>query len=114
MAQPAHLLPNCDRVAVLGVDLELQCVSCLEKFTYPVRIEDFAMQMELEAEETVDLTPQIREDILLSLPHYPHCDWDGQKVCNGSPEFKSMVEEETAHEPIAASEAWNELDKLNF
>ena len=96
----------------LGIDLELQCVNCLEKFKYPLKVEAFALQTELEGMETVDLTPFIREDILLTLPQYPHCDWDGQKVCNGSPEFKSMVEEETAHEPIAASEAWNELDKL--
>ena len=96
----------------LGIDLELQCVKCLEKFEYPLWVEAFALQTELEGAETVDLTPFMREDILLSLPHYPHCDWDGQKVCNGSPGFKSMVDQDAAREPIPASEAWNELDKL--
>ena len=96
----------------LGIDLERQCVNCLEKFEYPLQVNDFALQTELEGSETVDLTPFIREDILLNLPHYPHCDWDGQKVCNGAPGFKSMAHQETAPEPIPAAEAWNELDKL--
>ncbi len=33
--------------------------------------------------ETVDLTPYLREDILLALPAYPHCDWSGERVCPG-------------------------------
>lgn len=97
----------------LEIDLERECVNCLEKFTYPVRIGDFAMQMELEGEETVDLTPQVREDILLNLPHYPRCDWDGRKVCEGALKFKSKTGRNVAPEPLApAAEAWNELDKL--
>ena len=97
----------------LEIDLERECVNCLEKFKYPVRIEDFAMQMELGGEETVDLTPQIREDILLSLPHYPRCDWDGGKVCEGALKFKSKASLDEVREPLApAAEAWNELDKL--
>jgi uncharacterized protein len=96
----------------LGVDLELQCVNCLEKFKYPLRVEDFALQTELEGAETVDLTPFMREDILLNLPHYPRCDWDGRKVCEGALKFKSDAAPATARKPIPAPEAWNELDKL--
>src|SRR4051812_46490127 len=67
----------------LTVDLRLECVSCLEKMEYPVRVDDFAVQIELDGRETVDLTPQVREDILLNFPPYPHCDWNGEKVCKG-------------------------------
>jgi len=96
----------------VGVDLELQCVSCLEKFEYQLRVPDFAMQTELEGAETVDLTPFVREDILLNLPHYPRCDWDGQKVCEGALRFTGKAAPEKASEPIPAAEAWSELDKL--
>src|SRR5437867_3640407 len=65
----------------LEVDLELECVSDLKKFSYPLKVDEFAMQMELDGRETVDLTAYIREDILLNLPPYPHCDWNGQNVC---------------------------------
>ncbi len=40
----------------LAVDLEMECVSCLRKFTYPVRVDDFAAQVELKGPEMVDLT----------------------------------------------------------
>src|SRR5579862_3150415 len=42
----------------LGVDIERECVNCLDKFTYPLRVEDFATLVENVGEETVDLTPQ--------------------------------------------------------
>lgn len=97
----------------LGVDFERECVSCLEKFTYPMRLEDFALQMELPGTETVDLTPLVREDILLALPQYPHCDWDGRKVCKGPLKFKSKARPAKASEPPSTGPAvWEELDKL--
>ena len=92
----------------LAVDLEMECVACLRKFTYLLRIDDFAMQLELTGSETVDLTAQLREDILLALPPYPHCDWNGQNVCKGA--ARRTIEEdlgETQH-------TWDELDKLKF
>ena len=90
----------------LAVDLGLECVSCLRKFTYLLRIEDFATQIELKGHETVDLTDQVREDILLALPPYPHCDWNGQNVCKGA------LREST--ESLGESHTWDELDKLKF
>ena len=95
----------------VGVDLDLVCVSCLEKFRYPLRVRDFAMQMELTGAETVDLTPQIREDTLLALPAYPHCDWDGQKTCKG-PALEVMKNDDVPSE--APPPAWDALDQLKF
>jgi uncharacterized protein len=93
----------------LAVDLELECGSCLQWFTYPLRVEDFATQVELKGPETVDLTDQIREDILLALPPYPHCDWNGQTVCKGA--AREGNPEESPEEP---PQTWAELDKLKF
>ena len=90
----------------LAVDLGLQCVACLKKFDYPLQVEDFAAQIDLEGRETVDLTDQVREDILLALPPYPHCDWNGQNVCKGA------LREST--ESPGESHTWDELDKLKF
>lgn len=90
----------------LAVDLGLECVSCLRKFTYLLRVDDFATQVDLKGPETVDLTDQVREDILLALPLYPHCDWNGQNVCKGATR-ESM-------ESPGESHTWDELDKLKF
>lgn len=65
----------------LAVDLELECVSCLERFVRRLEVRDFAFQIELEGRETVDLTEALREDILLALPPHPRCDWDESKTC---------------------------------
>lgn len=90
----------------LSCDFEMECGACLEKFRFPLEIDDFAMQTELEGSETVDLTPFIREDILLALPPYPRCDWNGEKTCAGA----RPVEQSDL--PQEARDAWGELEKL--
>ena len=95
----------------LEVDLECECVRCLEKFTHTLRVPDFAMQEDLTRSETVDLTPAMREDILLALPSYPHCDWSGEKVCEGP----RPPPAETAATPFHNKpSAWDTLKKLNI
>lgn len=91
----------------LEVDLELECVTCLERFPHHISVPGFAMQTELTGPETVDLTPYIREDIVLALPPYPHCDSSGEKECKG-PGLKPS--EPAADEPSV----WVELDKLKI
>ena len=98
----------------LSLDLELRCVRCLEPFSYTVHIPDLALQIERPTQETVDLTPEIREDIILALPAYPHCDWSGERECPGRVEAQG---EEAA--PAATAEgdsrppsAWETLDQL--
>lgn len=58
-------------VGQLRITVELRCVATLDLFPHEVEIGDFATQIELHGPECVDLTPVIREDILLSLPTHP-------------------------------------------
>jgi uncharacterized metal-binding protein YceD (DUF177 family) len=97
----------------LGVDLDLQCVKCLETFTYPVEVPDFAVQIELTGSETVDLTPAMREDILLTLPAHPHCDWNGAKVCPGA-FHPAKPETPSAERPAETPAVWEALDQLKL
>ena len=55
----------------LSQPVELRCVSCLEKFVHEIEVPAFAVHTELRGPETVDLTPFIREDLLLNLPAHP-------------------------------------------
>ncbi len=61
--------------------VELRCVRCLESFPFDIEVKEFAVHTELTGPEVVDLTPFMREDILLNLPAYPHCDREGGRVC---------------------------------
>ena len=87
--------------------VELRCVSCLEKFLHEIRVSAFAVHMELHGPETVDLTPFMREDILLNLPAHPHCDRDGDRVCKGK-------QIETADQDTKRESYWSALDKLKL
>ncbi|MEO7933091.1 MAG: DUF177 domain-containing protein [Chthoniobacterales bacterium] len=98
----------------LSVGLEMECVRCLQKFERTFHFDEFATQMELTGPEMIDLTPAMREDILLALPTHPHCDWDGQTICPGV--RLTSVEINLTDEPITsnAPKAWDALDQLQI
>jgi uncharacterized protein len=86
--------------------VELRCVSCLENFVYEIKVPAFAVHTELRGPEVVDLSPFLREDLLLNLPAHPHCDRDGGRICkapapSAQPETKRKAD-------------WSELDKLKL
>lgn len=95
----------------LAIDLECECARCLERFGYPLRLDNYAMQEDLDGRDTVNLTPSMREDILLALPSYPHCDWSGEKVCKGP---RLPPAEPSATPDQETPSAWDELDKLKI
>jgi uncharacterized metal-binding protein YceD (DUF177 family) len=87
--------------------VELRCVSCLEKFVHEIRVPAFAVHTDLHGPETIDLTPLMREDVLLNLPAHPHCDRDGDRVCKGK-------QVETAERDAKRKADWSALDKLKL
>lgn len=87
--------------------VELRCVSCLEKFVHEIEVPAFAVHTELRGPETLDLTPFIREDLLLNLPAHPHCDRDGGRIC------KSKYIE-TSKQDAKRESDWSALDKLKL
>jgi len=97
----------------LAVDLDLECVSCLERFHFPLEVPTFACQVELTGSELVDLTEPMREDILLALPPHPHCDWNGERVCTGAARVAKI--HATAADPLPEDrEVWGALDQLKI
>lgn len=93
------------------VDMEFECVNCLERFQRPLQVADFACQVELTGAETVDLTEYLREDIVLALPPHPHCDWNGEKVCKGALRLKEV---QAAADPLPDRDVWGALDQLDI
>ena len=102
----------------IGVDLELECVACLDRFSYPLEVPDFACQIELTGSESVDLTEPVREDILLALPPHPHCDWNGERVCRKA---ELLAKATAAADSLAETDetekqrrVWSALDQLKL
>lgn len=98
----------------LSQKVELRCVACLEKFEHEIKVPAFALHTELHGPETVDLTPFMREDLLLNLPAHPHCDRDGGRDCRGT---KIPVNDEESEKETTAEKRehdWGALDKLKM
>lgn len=95
----------------LAQPVELHCVRCLEAFPYEITVKDFALHTELAGPEEVDLTPFMREDVLLNLPPYPHCDRQGGRICP-VPETDVTAEDQGALEVRPPD--WSALDKLDL
>ena len=102
----------------LSLVLDCKCVRCLKPFQTTLKLDPWACHLELEGEEAVpvisdcvDLTPYIREDILLEFPQHPLC----AAECRGLP--KSLIgkgKKPSNASSEAGSSAWAELNKLKF
>lgn len=85
----------------LSTVVRARCVRTLEWFDLPVEVKDFIAEAEVHEDE-VDLTPLIREDILLALPNHP--------VSPGTQPLAARPPEG----PRPAGGLWNKLDQLNI
>ena len=64
------------------VELAVTCRRCAEIYSTRLTISDFLRTSEIQAgQEAVDLTDDIREEVLLNLPHYPVCRSDCKGLC---------------------------------
>jgi hypothetical protein len=87
--------------------VEISCVACLEKFVHQIKVPSFALHTELHGPETVDLSPFMREDILLNLPAHPRCDREGGRLCKAA-------KTESAEAEVKRKPDWSALDKLKL
>ncbi|HYG21690.1 MAG TPA: YceD family protein [Verrucomicrobiae bacterium] len=101
----------------LHLPLSCQCVRCLKPFDYDLDLENWTAHLPLEGDEKVaisgdfvDLTPHMREDILLEFPQHPLCEAD----CRGLPKTDSGKSNTSDSTSTAEPSAWAELDKLKL
>jgi len=103
----------------LEISLDCECVRCLKPFSYKLELTDWACHLPLEGDEkvvvtndSIDLTPYVREDILLGFPQHPLC----KAECRGLPrqatgqKMKISGTKQSKQSPAA----WAELNKLKL
>jgi uncharacterized protein len=98
----------------LKLDLNCECVRCLKPFAYKLELTGWALHLPLEGEDkvsvvndTVDLTPFVREDMLIEFPQHPLC----------KPECAGLKKKTKVHKAGADEQKpspWTELDKLKL
>jgi uncharacterized protein len=103
----------------LSLMLECECARCLRPFQHELELPDWACHLPLDGpdrvdvvNDVVDLTPFIREDILLEFPQHPLCGTN----CKGLPARKpGRVKQSSGASPSSeVSSPWSELNKLKF
>lgn len=103
----------------LELAIDCECVRCLKPFAQGIALEDWVCDLELGepaagpvAEDLVDLTPYLREDILLALPQHPLC----EPGCGGLTDASraTVSGPGLSDQGGRASSPWSELDKLKL
>jgi uncharacterized protein len=103
----------------LHLTLDCQCVRCLKPFQHQLKLDHWACHLPLQGEDRVavvndcvDLTPYLREDILLEFPRHPLCNAE----CRGLPRTSVGKSRNTsgAGKTEVDSSAWTELNKLKL
>ncbi len=101
----------------IKIILRCECVRCLKTFDYPVEFPDWICHLPLEGEEKVpvlndcvDLTPYLREDILLEFPQHPLC----KSECVGLSGRTGQIAKKQNTSQTENASAWSELNKLKF
>ncbi|MGA2788311.1 MAG: YceD family protein [Verrucomicrobiota bacterium] len=101
----------------LRLVLGCRCVRCLKPFEHELVLNPWTRHLPLEGEEQVpvvndcaDLTPYVREDMLLEFPRHPLCKPD----CRGSEKIITGNAKNTGGKDETIPSAWAELDKLKL
>jgi uncharacterized protein len=98
----------------LKLVLDCECVRCLKPFAYKLELTGWALHLPLEGEDkvsivndSIDLTPFVREDMLIEFPQHPLC----------KPECAGLKKKTKVHKAGADEQPpspWTELDKLKL
>jgi uncharacterized protein len=101
----------------ITLPVDCECARCLKPFVQKLDWSDWSCLIPLAGEEavardgdTVDLTPFLREDILLELPRHPLCKPD----CGGLKKPPVGKSKKSDLSDVKTSSAWSELDKIKF
>ncbi|HBJ85882.1 MAG TPA: hypothetical protein DDZ88_18825 [Verrucomicrobiales bacterium] len=113
-----HLEKDGDDLLVTGrleILFGLECGRCLERFEHRVELSNYATELEIAKDGTINLTDTIREDTLVALPSYPRCE-DGNvrpRQCPAEGRFEPALETAADEPQSAGPGVWEALNKLN-
>ena len=102
----------------LEMPFACECARCLKPFEHRVGLADWSSLLPWEGEDrvrvshdSVDLTPHVREDMVLALPQRPLC---GPECSGLSAEPPVGGKQSCGAQTPDVSSAWTELNKLKF
>ena len=103
-----------------SVPLATVCARCLDDITVTIAVKDLCFHFEKVRDLEVDLTDDVREELLLAVPSCFYCSPDCKGICpmcgaNLNHASCSCDTQEAEPEPDAAAPSpWDQLDALNL
>ncbi len=101
----------------LQATLDCECVRCLQRFTQLLNLAELTIHLPLTGDEAVtmdndnvDLTPFLREDMILEFPQHPLC----KPECAGLKKTSEKQAPAAGEKPELKVSAWAELNKLKL
>ena len=96
----------------LATEVDLVCSRCLDKYVQKLQAKDFRLTISLTGETEVDITEDVRGEIILLLPIKPLCKKNCKGICPkcGKSQNKEQCKCDLGKENIQ----WQELYKLKF
>lgn len=90
----------------------LRCSRCVKTFVQPLCVGQFVFHQELDGEDFVDLTSNIREDIILELPQRALCRPDCKGLCPNC--GRDLNEGSCQCKPSRGDLRWHALDQIKL
>ncbi|MEM9445915.1 MAG: hypothetical protein AAGA18_11260 [Verrucomicrobiota bacterium] len=94
----------------IQTEFEVSCARCVDPIPWKVDVGEFCQSYRCHRDSSIDLTSDIREDILLSLPMVYACKLDAQQCCPLS--GKSYLQQKDEFSDLRKKDVWGKLDNL--
>lgn len=94
----------------------MRCDRCLREFDYTVTIDKLAISFDVRSKISVDITQELREEVLLELPGYPKCEISGLE-CEINDTFCDFRLDKDPHSGVnsatpSGNSVWDALDNF--
>ncbi len=100
----------------IEADFRFRCVRCLSSMDYTMSLDSIALSEDVSQKLALDVTDELRDELLLELPHYPKCEMvDANCEINHEIlDFRLDKDPQTGVESATASResVWDALDEL--
>lgn len=101
----------------ISAPFRFRCVRCLNTFEHSVDISDLTLSYDTRGKESLNITEDLREEVLLALPAYPKCELSGTecRINDTFGDFRLDKDPEPGVHSVTPSgkSVWDALDRLS-
>ena len=100
----------------ISAPFSLRCDRCLAHFPYTVELPDLALSYDVKGKLAIDITEDLREEVILALPSYPKCEISDLE-CEINDTFGDFRLDKDPHSGVdsatpSSDSVWDALDQF--